>query len=141
MDSLPFLWHLAASWFMTGIVWQAQCVSYPAFAEMSDAAFAQAHQSHMRRMGRLVGPVMVFELVVALIWWWQGTWWLPARLGPMVLLALIWLSTGAVQVPLHRRLAADGYDTTLIRRLVHTNWLRTIAWTLKSMWLLGHLVL
>ena len=49
----------------------------------------------------------------------------------LALLATIWISTAAVQVPLHRRLAA-GFDHRLARRLVRTNWTRTLAWTARS---------
>jgi hypothetical protein len=41
------------------------------------------------------------------------------------LLAL--LSTFVWQRPLHSRLARDGYDEAIVRRLIATNWIRTIA--------------
>jgi hypothetical protein len=37
-----------------------------------------------------------------------------------------------VQVPIHNRLKS-GKKEVLIRRLVATNWIRTIAWSLKSL--------
>jgi GAF domain-containing protein len=49
----------------------------------------------------------------------------------MALLVVIWLSTAFLQVPLHRQLAA-GYDSQSAARLVRSNWLRTIAWTLRG---------
>ena len=54
----------------------------------------------------------------------------PLWLG-LLLLAVIWLSTGLVQVPLHR-LLGKGRDGAAIRRLVTSNWLRTIAWTSRG---------
>ena len=51
----------------------------------------------------------------------------------LLLLAVIWLSTAILQVPLLRRLSA-GHDTSTVRRLVATNWLRTLAWTARG-WL------
>jgi hypothetical protein len=51
------------------------------------------------------------------------------------------VSTFAVQVPLHARLAA-GFDPQAHRRLVLTNWWRTAAWSLRSLlalWILGRL--
>ena len=47
------------------------------------------------------------------------------------LAALIWLMTWAVQVPAHRRLES-GFDPMACRRLVRSNWARTIAWTLRG---------
>lgn len=51
---------------------------------------------------------------------------------------LIWLSTALLQVPLHRALL-PGFDPAKIHRLVRSNWLRTVAWTLRSgiaLWLI-----
>jgi hypothetical protein len=49
----------------------------------------------------------------------------------MILLVAIWLSTMLLQVPEHGRLSA-GYVADAHRRLVATNWIRTVAWTLRS---------
>jgi hypothetical protein len=47
------------------------------------------------------------------------------------LLAMVWASTAAVQVPLHGRLSL-GLDRAACRRLVITNWIRTLAWTVRG---------
>ena len=49
------------------------------------------------------------------------------------------MSTALVQARLHTRLM-DGYDAETIRRLIRTNWLRTLAWTLRGL-LVGAVVL
>jgi hypothetical protein len=48
--------------------------------------------------------------------------------------AVAWLSTAFVQVPLHAALpsAAGDERAALIARLVASNWLRTAAWTLRG---------
>jgi hypothetical protein len=52
---------------------------------------------------------------------WQG----------LALLAVVWLSTFLLQVPCHRRLER-GFDAAAASRLVATNWIRTIAWSLRA---------
>lgn len=52
------------------------------------------------------------------------------------LVAAIWATTGLVQVPLHRRLSR-GHDPSAIRRLITTNWIRTVLWTGRLGWLAG----
>ena len=47
------------------------------------------------------------------------------------LLAVAWVSTGLWQVPAHRRLAG-GFDAVTHRRLVRTNWVRTVAWSARG---------
>jgi hypothetical protein len=46
--------------------------------------------------------------------------------------ALIWLVTFFVQVPLHNQLS-DGYDESTVHKLINTNWIRTALWSLKSL--------
>jgi hypothetical protein len=45
---------------------------------------------------------------------------------------LLWLSTFAIQVPLHRRLAG-GFDPAIHRTLVTTNWVRTVLWSIRGL--------
>jgi hypothetical protein len=63
----------------------------------------------------------------------------PALAG-LALLAVVWLSTALLQVPCHRRLER-GFDGAVVRRLVSTNWIRTLAWTLRAMLALWLVVL
>jgi hypothetical protein len=47
-----------------------------------------------------------------------------------LLIVIVWLSTFLLQVPIHRRLQS-GKENAGIKRLVSTNWIRTVAWTVK----------
>ena len=55
----------------------------------------------------------------------------PWALSGAVLVAIIWASTALIQVPCHAKLV-EGFDARAHRRLVDTNWIRTIAWTLRG---------
>jgi hypothetical protein len=55
----------------------------------------------------------------------------PTRWIGLGMLVLIWVSTFAVQVPLHAKLARE-FDRVVWHRLVTTNWLRTIVWTVRG---------
>ncbi len=48
------------------------------------------------------------------------------------LVALIWLSTVHLQVPMHLRLER-GFDPVVQHSLVTTNWMRTVAWSLRGL--------
>jgi multisubunit Na+/H+ antiporter MnhB subunit len=48
------------------------------------------------------------------------------------LLAVIWASTAFLQVPMHNVLT-DGFNAEAHGRLVQTNWIRTIGWTLRGL--------
>ncbi len=47
------------------------------------------------------------------------------------LLGVALLSAVLVQVPLHARLA-EHHDADAIRRLIVSNWVRTVAWTARG---------
>jgi hypothetical protein len=47
------------------------------------------------------------------------------------LVGVVWASTFLVQVPMHERLSS-GRGASAHTRLLMTNWIRTVAWTLRG---------
>jgi hypothetical protein len=121
----------AATWSMVGLIWFIQIVQYPGFARVGVGEFADYHAHHCRAIGWVVGPLMVVELLTAVILARVGEpgWFWSIMLGALL---VIWLSTGGWQGPLHGRLAREGPRPELLRLLVRGNWLRTILWTLRG---------
>lgn len=79
----------------------------------------------------MVGPLMLAEAGSAALLLWmdlRAGWFLAG----LPLMALIWASTALVQVPLHERLV-EGFSEDAAARLVRTNWVRTIAWSLRGL--------
>jgi len=125
--------HLLATVYMTGLVWFVQIVHYPSFALTEPRAFPRFAAAHTRRTGYVVAPAMLVEAATAA---WlvllppEGISRALAGTGA-ALLAVIWLSTFLLQVPAHRRLAAQ-FDVSAHRTLVRSNWLRTVAWSVRA---------
>lgn len=128
--TLLLLLHTASTLGMTGVIWFVQAVHYPLFAYAEGPAFRDFAAAHQRRTGWVVVPLMLTEATTATLLLLSALASWIAWLG-WVLLVVIWLSTALVQVPLHRRLST-GFDATAARRLVVTNWWRTIPWSLRS---------
>jgi hypothetical protein len=132
---LIFLLQIVTTLLMTGIIWFVQIVHYPLFARVGVDSFAQYEALHATRTGWVVGPLMCIEFATALLLLLDR--FRPSFVTPVsawtgaVLLLILWLATGLIQVPLHNRLGA-GYDAATIAQLVATNWIRTVAWTLRS---------
>jgi hypothetical protein len=125
--------HLAATWFMTGLIWVIQLVHYPLFANVGALpadAYLRYQRAHMARISFIVGPVMLLEMITAGLLIAR----MPEAVSPailwtnLVMLLLIWLSTACLQGPCHKRLTG-GFDARLIEQLVRGNWLRTALWT------------
>jgi hypothetical protein len=126
--------HAGSTWFMVGLIWFVQVVHYPLMGAVPPHAFSAYATSHQRRTTWVVGPVMLIEVSSALLLVRAPRGEFTGTLLPWIgvaLLVLIWASTFAVQVPLHARLAS-GFDRAVWHRLVATNWLRTIAWTVRG---------
>lgn len=116
---------------MTGLIWFVQVVHYPLFFYAANGDFQRFADQHQRRTGWVVGPLMVVEAATASLLLLSPLAGTTAWIGWLVLVS-IWLSTALVQVPLHRRLSV-GFDARTARRLVTTNWWRTVAWTVRAL--------
>jgi hypothetical protein len=125
--------HAAATLMMTGLVWFVQVVHYPLFQLVGAAEFVRYEHEHTRRITWLVAPLMGLEALTAgaLVFLADGTAARVLALVGLLLVAAIWTSTACVQVPCHRKLSAE-FALPAVRRLVTTNWLRTVAWTARS---------
>lgn len=131
--------QLASTWFMVGLIWLIQLVHYPLFKHVGEQGFRQYHLLHNQAITPIVLPVMLIELVGA-IWMVASppmqipSPWLWIALG---LVGVCWAATAFASVPAHSLLAA-GWDADAHRTLVLTNWIRTVAWSLRGclmMWL------
>lgn len=143
MATAIFLIHLAATLLMTGVIWIVQVVHYPLFAAVGAEAFRDYESQHQQRITLVVAPLMLIELAtaVALVLWTAPAEipaWMP--LAGLILVGVVWLSTAFVQVPAHR-LLESAFDGDAHRRLVATNWIRTVAWSLRTGLVLWMLVL
>lgn len=127
--------HSFITWALVGFIWHVQLVQYPLFLQVGQQSFPRYHAEHCMRISFVVVPLILLEAATGLWLLWQGPqiWYLWAG---FILFAIVWGSTFLVQVPLHDRLAAHGWNDRTIRRLVLTNWIRTSAWTARGLLLL-----
>ena len=137
--ALPLLLaHVAATLYMTGLIWFVQRVHYPLFAGVGPLEFRAYEQAHVARTTPVVGPPMLIEAGTALVLA-VAT---PSGVDPraawagLALLGGIWLSTWLQQVPRHRDLER-GFEERAHQRLVASNWIRTSGWTLRAALALG----
>ncbi len=133
LTTIVLLAHLAATLFMTGVIWYVQVVHYPLFRLADPARFAEFEVDHSRFTTRVVVPPMLLELASAvwLVVFPHALYSRPLAALGLALLLVIWWSTWTLQVPQHVVLS-DGYDEAAHDKLVRTNWIRTVFWTLRS---------
>lgn len=125
--------HLVATLFLTGLIWFVQVVHYPLMAAVGPERFVAYEERHRNLTAAVVGLPMAVEGVCT-VWLFLSP---PEGLGRAVpfvgglLLAIVLGSTVWLQVPMHERLSR-GFDDAAARRLVNTNWVRTVGWTARG---------
>lgn len=132
---LIFSLHLASTLVATGLIWFVQVVHYPMFATFEEAHFSKHARTHANLTGRVVIPIMLTELFTGIALFSTNPA-SPTLLVNLILLSLVWISTCAIQVPLHSKLQAKR-DLDVIRFLVSSNWIRTILWTARALLLIA----
>jgi len=128
--NLLIVLHLAATFGMTGLIWFVQIVHYPMMGKYREEDFAAIEKEHCDRTGFVVAPLMLGEVATAAALF-PAFGHQPLFLAGVVLLCVIWASTFLLQVPAHRKLL-NGRDGAALGRLTSTNWIRTLAWTGRS---------
>ncbi len=130
-----FLLQVLSTVSLFGLIWFVQIVHYPLFARVGQDGFRRYASNHATRTTFVVAPLMLLEMATAAAWLRPA--WRPRfisgqeALWAFALLGVIWLSTALVQVPLHNRLQR-GFTPLFAQRLVATNWVRTVAWSVRT---------
>ena len=128
-----FLVNLVSTLFMVGVIWFVQVAHYPLLTSVGEEAFVSYQHTNMRLTTWVVMPAMLVEVAtaLALLKWRPDFLAVPVVWCGIALLAVIWISTMILQVPEHNILA-KGYEAGAANRLVQTNWIRTVAWSLRG---------
>lgn len=140
MKNLIFLAHTATTFYLVGLIWVVQSLVYPSMGLVGANGYAAYHNLHISRITPIVAPAMIVELATAIYLVYAPLDGIDYRyfwLG-LALILIVWASTFLIQVPLHEKLVAS-FDAEVQQRLVLTNWIRTIAWTLRGglvLWML-----
>ena len=121
--------NLILSSMLTCLIWIVQILHYPSFMFVDKNHFAAFEAFHTKSISFIVLPLMLLEITVSSMLFYQN----PRSfftLGSCLLLAFIWGTTFLVSVPCHNILST-GFDQITIEKLISTNWIRTISWSMK----------
>ena len=113
---------------LLGIILLTQFVSYPLFKKVN-ADFENYHSDYTNRMGFVVGPIMMLELIFVILLLTNHNFDNNIIVITISTL-LIWVSTFFIQVPIHKKIAYKK-DLRKIKKLISTNLIRTFLWTVK----------
>ena len=132
LDSVLYL-QVVSTICMAGLIWFVQIVHYPMFANVGAEAFTRYEGIHQRSTTYVVAPLMLVEIATASALTLMSPtkidgWLIWTGLG---LVIVNWATTAFLSVPCHDKLK-NGFDEKIHQRLVSTNWIRTVAWSLRG---------
>ena len=122
---------------MVGLIWLIQVVHYPLFNLVGKNEFQVYHNGHSVLITPIVGTVMIIELIssILLVVFPPKNVSLTISIIGVILVFIIWTSTAFLQIPQHIALE-NTYELEAHTLLVQTNWIRTIAWSMRGFLLL-----
>ncbi len=112
-----------------------QRVHYPLFEWGERGTFRQLHAFHEKRTTHIVVAPMCVEALASVAAFQSRYFETSEAVFGFTLVVILWVSTFTLQVPAHDRLG-NGFDKKAQARLVATNWIRTVSWSLRSLILL-----
>jgi len=124
---------------MLVLIWLVQLIIYPSFEFTDKDAFLGWHEKYTGLITVVVLPLMLGQLGLTLYQLTQERSW--STIACLVLIAFCWIVTFTLSVPAHNQLQAVGNEVEIVRWLVLTNWLRTIAWTAVSILSIRYFIL
>lgn len=130
MDALINI-NLYSTFIMLGVIWVVQLSHYPAFRYVDEKDFKEFSRMHMTTISFIVVPTIILEMfsTFSLSYLFKESIYYHIN---SILMLMIISSTYFLSVPCHNKLIY-GKDMRIINRLVNTNWIRTICWTVKAL--------
>ena len=139
-------WHVILSFqclftfLLTGLIWSIQLVSYPLFSLVDREKFCDFERKFQKKISFLLFPWMVLECFFSILMLTVAKEGVDKIVTCLLFIPLlfIWFSTFCLQIPEHVELS-NGFNFKNLKRLTLTNWIRTVAWTVRSgllLWLL-----
>ena len=131
---LLFKINFISTSFMVGVIWVIQLLHYPSFHFINDQKYVEFQHFHMKRISFIVIPAMLVELASGLLL----AYFFRSSLTIILLAFLlgIWGITFIFFTNIHQKLT-NGYDHSVVDRLIQINWSRTALWSLRLIILLS----
>ena len=124
--------HALSTCYMAGLIWFVQLVHYPLFKRVGEESHLRYHSAHVYWTAWAVGPPMIIEALTTALLCLSPNFPSELTYGGALCLAVIWLSTALIQVPCHDHLSR-GFTEDIHRRLVRSNWIRCVGWSVRAL--------
>jgi len=113
---------------MLVLIWLVQLVIYPSLNHYTIKNLRNWHRSYTKRITYVVLPLMIGQLLFAII---KMTIVFDILIAMKLLLIIaVWILTFGIFVPLHSAVETMEETNSITEKLIRLNWSRTIVWSL-----------
>jgi hypothetical protein len=108
------------------LIWLVQLVIYPSFTYYQPKDLLKWHQQYTTRLAFVVIPLMLSQLVLAIV---AVFYQLDLVNSCSLLIVLfLWIFTFTSFAPLHHKISEGNTNQSLLQLLIRRNWIRTFLW-------------
>ncbi|MBL6829304.1 MAG: hypothetical protein ISQ74_05390 [Puniceicoccaceae bacterium] len=126
MITIPEI-HSLVDFGMCVVLWLVQLVIYPSFLRVDSNDLLAWHNAYTFRVSFVILPLMLGQLVMATLSVLEDPS-IPEWLA-FAFVLVCWILTFFVSVPLHRKIEQNDMTRETRKKLIMTNWPRTILWS------------
>jgi fatty acid desaturase len=112
------------------LIWIVQLIIYPSFLYYGSKTLNKWHKTYTDRITIIVAPLMIAQIAIAAyLLLTKGAFTIP-EITALIFIAVNWLITMFIFIPLHEQIDKDSDDRKVQQRLVHLNWWRVLLFCL-----------
>jgi hypothetical protein len=109
------------------LIWLVQLVIYPSFIYYQPKDLLKWHQEYTTRLAFVVIPLMLSQLVLAII---AVVYELHImNICSLFIVLFLWIFTFTSFAPLHHKISEGNTNQSLLQLLIQRNWIRTFLWS------------
>ncbi|MFT7442552.1 MAG: hypothetical protein ACI9Q3_000926 [Maribacter sp.] len=109
------------------LIWMVQLIIYPSFTYYKPENLIKWHQKYTNRLAVVVVPLMLTQLVLAIVAVFLAFNF--TTIFTAVIVLFLWIFTFLSFAPLHFKISAGNTNQNLLKLLIQRNWLRTFFWS------------
>lgn len=108
------------------LIWMVQIIIYPSFLFYKSDSLSNWHPIYTGKITIIVAPLMIAQIILASYLLVDTSTYNATEITALVLIAINWLLTMLVFIPLHQKIdqLPDHQDTQI--KLVQYNWIRVL---------------